>query len=195
MARKPIGKKLRFEVFKRDCFTCQYCGKNPPEVVLWLDHINPVTNGGSNDIKNLVTSCRSCNIGKGSRILTDKQPSLPREIIESRIKFSDWNTSPIRKRIEPPKLDQNEVEIYGKINALYPDKIHVGGFSNLLKEAKRVFQTGHTNITSTATFYKEVNRIIDNSHAYCYLVSDMENWLDKIDCQRELNHNIQKKEG
>ena len=45
--RKPISKKLRFEVFKRDSFTCQYCGKSAPDVVLHIDHIKPVKEGGT----------------------------------------------------------------------------------------------------------------------------------------------------
>ena len=40
--RKAISKKLRFEVFKRDSFTCQYCGKSAPDVILHVDHILPV---------------------------------------------------------------------------------------------------------------------------------------------------------
>lgn len=60
-ARKPISKKIRFEVFKRDKFTCQYCGRSAPDVILEIDHLNPVINGGDNDILNLVTSCRDCN--------------------------------------------------------------------------------------------------------------------------------------
>lgn len=70
--RKTISKKLRFEIFKRDNFTCQYCGKSAPDVVLEVDHINPVNNGGDNDIMNLITSCFDCNRGKGKRKLSDK---------------------------------------------------------------------------------------------------------------------------
>lgn len=70
--RKAISKKLRFEVFKRDNFTCQYCGKSAPDVVLHLDHINPVAKGGGPDILNLVTSCADCNSGKSDRLLNDK---------------------------------------------------------------------------------------------------------------------------
>lgn len=70
--RKPVGKKLRFEVFKRDNFTCQYCGAQAPDVVLHVDHINPVAGGGDNDIMNLITSCESCNLGKGARELDDQ---------------------------------------------------------------------------------------------------------------------------
>lgn len=67
--RVPISKKLRFEVFKRDHFTCQYCGRMAPDVVLEVDHILPVAEGGTNDIMNLVTSCHDCNSGKGKTLL------------------------------------------------------------------------------------------------------------------------------
>jgi hypothetical protein len=67
--RKSIGKKTRFEVFKRDGFTCQYCGSAPPKVILHVDHIVAVAEGGTNDQDNLVTSCDACNLGKGARPL------------------------------------------------------------------------------------------------------------------------------
>jgi len=74
--RKPISKKLRFEVFKRDGFTCQYCGSAPPSVILHIDHIKPVVDGGKNCIDNLVTSCDACNLGKGPRSLDAIPQSL-----------------------------------------------------------------------------------------------------------------------
>jgi len=74
--RTLISKKLRFEVFKRDFFKCQYCGAHPPAVVLECDHIRPVADGGLNDIDNLVTSCEPCNRGKGARLLTSVPQSL-----------------------------------------------------------------------------------------------------------------------
>lgn len=70
-SRKPITKKTRFEVFKRDRFKCQYCGRTAPDVVLEVDHIQPVSKGGSNDILNLITSCKECNRGKGATLLSD----------------------------------------------------------------------------------------------------------------------------
>ena len=69
--RKPISKALRFEVFKRDRFTCQYCGRKAPEVVLEVDHLIPVAEGGENELLNLVTSCFDCNRGKGKKKLSD----------------------------------------------------------------------------------------------------------------------------
>lgn len=69
--RKNLSNKIRFEVFKRDNFTCQYCGVKAPEVVLNVDHIEPISKGGTNDIYNLVTSCFECNNGKSDKRLND----------------------------------------------------------------------------------------------------------------------------
>lgn len=66
-----ISKKVRFEVFKRDKFTCQYCGRAAPDVLLHADHIEPKSKGGKNTILNLITSCESCNLGKGATPLSD----------------------------------------------------------------------------------------------------------------------------
>lgn len=67
--RRTISKRVRFEIFKRDLFTCQYCGAQPPAVVLVLDHRTPIAGGGDNDPMNLVTACEPCNAGKGDRPL------------------------------------------------------------------------------------------------------------------------------
>lgn len=69
-----ISKHLRFEVFKRDGFTCQYCGRRPPDVVLELDHIQPVAKGGGDEVVNLLTSCFDCNRGKRDGVLTSVAP-------------------------------------------------------------------------------------------------------------------------
>lgn len=66
-----LSKKIRFEVFKRDNFTCQYCGKKAPEVVLHADHIEPKSKGGKDTLLNLVTACIDCNLGKAARRLSD----------------------------------------------------------------------------------------------------------------------------
>lgn len=71
MTRKSLSKKTRFEVFKRDLFTCQYCGRSAPTAVLRCDHIQPVAKGGSNHITNLITSCFDCNAGKSDRLIGD----------------------------------------------------------------------------------------------------------------------------
>ena len=76
MKRKSLSKKNRFEVFKRDLFTCQYCGSTPPSIVLEVDHIIPVSKDGDNSIDNLVTSCFDCNRGKSNIDLDSIPESL-----------------------------------------------------------------------------------------------------------------------
>jgi hypothetical protein len=72
-SRRPsISKALRFEVFKRDSFTCQYCGRRAPDVVLHCDHVKPLIEGGEHTILNLTTACVDCNLGKGPRELSDQ---------------------------------------------------------------------------------------------------------------------------
>lgn len=72
MKRKALSARIRFEVLKRDKFTCQYCGKKAPDVVLAVDHIKPVASGGTNDPLNLATSCVECNGGKSDKPLSDE---------------------------------------------------------------------------------------------------------------------------
>lgn len=116
--RKPLSKKIRFEVFKRDLFTCQYCGRKSPDIVLEVDHIKPVASGGVNDIINLITSCFECNSGKGKTELSDncalnKQREQVVKIAERRRQiemFLEWRDSLIDIDNEIAKKLKTEVE-------------------------------------------------------------------------------------
>lgn len=110
--RKNISNKTRFEVFKRDSFTCQYCGRSAPDVVLQVDHINPVAEGGENDIINYVTSCFECNNGKGKRKLSDqstlaKQKLQLKELNEKRLQLEMM----VKWKEELLNLNNKEVEL------------------------------------------------------------------------------------
>src|SRR5215469_14626138 len=88
MAR-VIPQRLRFDVFKRDKFTCQYCGRQAPDIILNCDHIKSLAEGGDTDLLNLITSCRECNGGKGARLLgvhdeLDRQRSTLADLEERR---------------------------------------------------------------------------------------------------------------
>jgi hypothetical protein len=69
--RGSLSKTVRFEVFKRDSFTCQYCARKAPDVLLQIDHIEPVAKGGTNDLLNLTTACKDCNSGKSDKRLSE----------------------------------------------------------------------------------------------------------------------------
>jgi hypothetical protein len=64
---ETVTKALRFKILKRDKFTCQYCGRKAPEVVLHVDHKIPKSKGGTKSESNLVAACFDCNMGKGAK--------------------------------------------------------------------------------------------------------------------------------
>lgn len=60
-----VGKKLRWEIFRRDNFACRYCGRSIQDgAVLEVDHVHPRSRRGADVPTNLVTACEACNSGK-----------------------------------------------------------------------------------------------------------------------------------
>jgi hypothetical protein len=62
--RTKMTPKLRYDILKRDNFTCVCCGAKAPSVNLEVDHILPISKGGKTTEKNLQTLCFLCNRGK-----------------------------------------------------------------------------------------------------------------------------------
>ncbi|MDO8577798.1 MAG: HNH endonuclease [Dehalococcoidales bacterium] len=68
MVRRPHRKDrkmTRFEIFKRDRYKCQYCGKESKQ--LTLDHVMPRFRGGEHTWENVVSACVHCNRIKAGR--------------------------------------------------------------------------------------------------------------------------------
>ena len=59
----------RRNVYLRDHFHCQYCGKSCTPEQLTIDHVLPKSRGGHTAWDNVVAACYRCNLGKGSRIV------------------------------------------------------------------------------------------------------------------------------
>ena len=133
-----LSKKTRFEVFKRDGFTCQYCGRTPPTVILEVDHIDPKANGGSDNTINLITSCFDCNRGKSDVKLGDIHPrpdadikylKAQQEIVEAKRYLETQN-----------ELDQLRIRMAARITRVWLDSVteysdlqkhHVYGWLNM----------------------------------------------------------------
>lgn len=113
LSRQPLSKKVRFDVFKRDLFTCQYCGSRPPDVVLEIDHIHPIVEGGTNDTTNLLTACVECNRGKG-RVRLDVAEVRP----DADLLWlaAQQETAELRRYGEA--LDERQVELQGTVDSL-----------------------------------------------------------------------------
>jgi 5-methylcytosine-specific restriction endonuclease McrA len=54
-------------LFKRDAYLCLYCGERFFATDLSRDHVTPMSKGGVDDWKNVVTACRRCNNHKAGR--------------------------------------------------------------------------------------------------------------------------------
>lgn len=89
----------RRNVYKRDGFQCQYCGKSPGSEELTLDHVLPRAQGGTSTWTNCVLSCIDCNSRKADRtpeqakMKLRKQPVTPNWkplYANHRIRLDSW---------------------------------------------------------------------------------------------------------
>lgn len=118
--RRAVSTKTRFEVFKRDGFTCQYCGASPPGVLLHVDHILAVAAGGGNAIDNLITACQPCNLGKGARDLTVAPQSLAekaQETAEREAQLAGWQA------ILEEKRQRLDAEVWRVVEVMFSPKV------------------------------------------------------------------------
>lgn len=74
-ARNRGVKFSRSHVYRRDRFTCQYCGAQPGPAQLTFDHVVPRARGGRTEWTNIVTACISCNARKADR--TPAEAGMP----------------------------------------------------------------------------------------------------------------------
>lgn len=117
-----ISKKIRFEVFKRDEFRCGYCGSTPPQVVLEVDHIDPKSKGGKDDINNLLTACFPCNRGKRN-ILLSKIPAKLKDNLEA-LKEKEEQIKEYRKFVQAieRRVKKDIADIDAICEQLYPGR-------------------------------------------------------------------------
>ena len=161
--RKPISTKLRFEIFKRDKFKCQYCGRSPDssDINLQVDHINPVYEGGKNELLNLITSCFDCNNGKGKRVLSD----------DSMIKFQKKELDELAQKREQMKMMFKWKEELQNIDKEKLNKINDYVDSKLIGHNLNEYGVNLINKLSKQFDLKEVLEGIDKA-ADIYLKTD-----------------------
>ncbi len=65
--RNELTPEQKYKIHQRDRFTCVYCGARSGEI----DHVLPISRGGTNDEANLVAACIPCNRKKSDRLLSE----------------------------------------------------------------------------------------------------------------------------
>ena len=137
MERKAITKRLRFKIFKRDEFSCQYCWRTPElhNITLEVDHLISVKNWWWNEEENLTTSCFDCNRWKRwDSIVRWSLEKTKNELLEikerlEQIKYIAKLKDNIRKKqkdIEDNKLSFiDDIMKWYKIEFIYKMKIRI----------------------------------------------------------------------
>jgi len=128
-----LSKKVRFEVFKRDGFQCAYCGKTPPEVSLEVDHIEPKSKGGKDEINNLVTACFNCNRGK-SNIKLDKIPNKINDNLEI-LKEKEEQLKEYRKYVLKirQRIEKDVDNVRGEFLNYFSEKVFLDKYRTSIK--------------------------------------------------------------
>lgn len=84
----------KYHVFKRDRYTCQYCGAQPGRHALTIDHVRPRSQGGQTDWGNCVTCCGPCNSVKANRT-----PAQAGMVLAKRPKKPEWSIEQAVRRL------------------------------------------------------------------------------------------------
>lgn len=135
--RRSTGKRLRFEILKRDGFRCQYCGAEPGETKLHVDHIVPKAKGGSDDPVNLITACADCNLGKAARQLheTSAKVAAPLETAIARVeaarRFAEEQAA--AQRANTALAEELSILWKERVNSYLPAQVS-GAFPRLVSE-------------------------------------------------------------
>lgn len=79
--KKPV-KFSRVNIYARDKYRCQYCGKKAPMKELTYDHVMPRSRGGKTTWTNIVTCCYECNRTKANRTPREARMRLRKEPIQ-----------------------------------------------------------------------------------------------------------------
>ena len=171
--RKAISKKMRFEVLKRDAFTCQYCGAKAPDVILHIDHLIPVKEGGKNTMLNLITACQSCNSGKSARMLDDnsvvsKQRTQLEELSEKREQMKLM----LKWKEELETLSQEQMDV---IDSFYEDRMNCSltehGHKNFRTAIKKYgFNEVYESLNISFNQYFEDAEDIEKVHNYTFRI-------------------------
>jgi hypothetical protein len=178
--RKYLSKRVRFEVFKRDGFTCRYCGRQPPDVVLHCDHITAVANGGSDDTENLVTSCADCNLGKGAIPLGKTQPSVDTELTRLEIEQELGEVRLLQEKRR--ELEEAIDGATGDLSTLWCDgfRSSYAPYEDIMEWVKR-YGAEETHYAITHAFWKRSET--DTHGRKCYVGAILRNRDRGDECQ------------
>lgn len=131
-SRIPFSEEIRDKVFRRDGYRCVKCGAHRDQKRLEVDHIIPISKGGTNDIGNLQTLCWECNKDKGS-IVPNLGLKYDIEIKENELKTLNKLLQDNKEKLKNATNENDEIEYQFNINQLERDIFSVNEELNKLQ--------------------------------------------------------------
>ena len=144
-----VSVRKRFRVFQRDNFTCRYCNRSGPVdgVVLHVDHVHPKSKLGSDDLDNLVTACRDCNLGKKTDII-----SIPFRTTEVNCTSEIQRTNPVFR----------DGKLIYKHTTLQSESTFLKEKVSALEREVNSLKTRNESLESSLSFYKKAFKQTDS---------------------------------
>lgn len=107
--RKKLTKVERLKIYDRYNGHCAYCGQKIEYKEMQVDHLEPLRNGGKDEISNMICSCRSCNRYKDVYSLETLREQL--SMIPQRL-LRDTSTFAIAKRYGLITINDIKIKFY-----------------------------------------------------------------------------------
>lgn len=100
-----VSKRTRYEVLRRDAFTCRYC--RSADNTITVDHVVPVALGGTDAPDNLVAACRDCNAGKAA---SSPNEATVAQVTDDAVRWASAMRQAARKRAKSRRAAEAYVD-------------------------------------------------------------------------------------
>lgn len=156
-SRIPFSRNIRDKVFKRDGYRCVRCGASNKEKRLEVDHIIPISRGGTNDMDNLQTLCWECNKDKGA-VVPDLGSKNDIEIKGNELKTLNRVLEENKNKLNAATNENDRKKYANKINQLekniFPVRKELDELKNKYPKERRIDEVKIKKIEKEILFTK-----------------------------------------
>lgn len=171
--RRTINPRLRSRVIELDNYTCRLCNITADLRTLEVDHILPISLGGSNEISNLQTLCWKCNLNKRDKLAdnikdySDTEDVLKmldkiKEVLE-KYKHLSWQEFLIVYKVDPlfrfNRLSLNDLRPLFKRISIVNERVKEASSKSSLERDKLIYYVWKNHSLTQ----EEISKIIGTS--------------------------------
>lgn len=172
-----VSKRVRFEVLRRDKYTCRYCRATDTE--LTIDHVTPVALGGNDHPDNLVAACRDCNAGKSS---TNPDAPTLEPLTDAAIAYEKARAKVVRRKARESKKRHDEQQ-----KVLWRWESNFGHYPTMSEDWRKSVNTwlgrGLTVERICEAIDITAGRDLPAARAYSYMAKICWNWITELETE------------